>query len=85
MIPDGAIAYWPAGDDLCLFWGETPASDAKSEQREALGVTSGDGRNREPDGEPRAATPVTVVSRVDDSSPLAGLDGGARVRLERAE
>jgi hypothetical protein len=22
----GAIAYWPQGDALCLFWGSTPAS-----------------------------------------------------------
>jgi len=22
----GALAYWPAGDALCLFWGPTPAS-----------------------------------------------------------
>lgn len=25
-IPIGAVAYWPAGDVLCLFWGRTPAS-----------------------------------------------------------
>ena len=23
----GAIAYWPAGSKLCLFWGPTPASE----------------------------------------------------------
>ncbi|WP_226480809.1 cyclophilin-like family protein [Natrinema amylolyticum] len=37
------------------------------------------------DGEPRAAAPVTVVARVTDTEPLADLEGGARVRLERAE
>ncbi|SFS73278.1 cyclophilin-like fold protein [Halostagnicola kamekurae] len=25
-VPVGAIAYWPTGDKLCLFWGPTPAS-----------------------------------------------------------
>ncbi|WP_226013139.1 cyclophilin-like fold protein [Halomicrobium salinisoli] len=25
-VPEGAVAYWPAGDVLCLFWGPTPAS-----------------------------------------------------------
>ncbi|PCR92805.1 cyclophilin-like family protein [Natrinema ejinorense] len=63
-VPEGAIAYWPAGKKLCLFWGETPASE---------------------DGEPRAAAPVTVVARIDETVALADLEGGARVRLERTE
>ncbi|PSP75829.1 hypothetical protein BRC81_14220 [Halobacteriales archaeon QS_1_68_20] len=25
-VPEGAVAYWPAGNALCLFWGPTPAS-----------------------------------------------------------
>lgn len=25
-VPPGAIAYWPQGNALCLFWGPTPAS-----------------------------------------------------------
>ena len=25
-VPVGAVAYWPKGDALCLFWGPTPAS-----------------------------------------------------------
>ncbi|WP_144796615.1 cyclophilin-like fold protein [Halorubrum depositum] len=25
-VPVGAIAYWPRGNALCLFWGPTPAS-----------------------------------------------------------
>lgn len=25
-VPRGAIAYWPAGNALCVFWGPTPAS-----------------------------------------------------------
>jgi hypothetical protein len=25
-VPVGTIAYWPTGNALCLFWGETPAS-----------------------------------------------------------
>jgi hypothetical protein len=60
-VPVGALAYWPAGNALCLFWGPTPAS-----------------RNTEP----RAAGPVAVVAKVTDTSPLADLEGGARVRVE---
>ncbi len=26
VVDVGAIAYWPTGNALCLFWGETPAS-----------------------------------------------------------
>jgi hypothetical protein len=26
-VPEGALAYWPTGNALCLFWGPTPASD----------------------------------------------------------
>ena len=26
-VPQGAIAYWPQGSALCLFWGPTPASE----------------------------------------------------------
>jgi uncharacterized protein len=62
VVPEGAIAYWPAGEKLCLFWGPTPASV---------------------DDEPRAAAPVTIVARVDETKPLVGLDGGAELRLER--
>jgi hypothetical protein len=25
-VPVGAIAYWPQGNAICLFWGATPAS-----------------------------------------------------------
>jgi hypothetical protein len=25
-VPVGAVAYWPRGNALCLFWGPTPAS-----------------------------------------------------------
>lgn len=25
-VPIGAIAYWPQGNAICLFWGPTPAS-----------------------------------------------------------
>jgi len=27
VVPEGSIAYWPAGGKLCLFWGPTPASE----------------------------------------------------------
>ena len=26
VVEKGAIAYWPPGNALCLFWGPTPAS-----------------------------------------------------------
>ena len=61
-VPEGAIAYWPTGNALCLFWGPTPASRGE---------------------EPRAASPVNVVARLTDVAPLANLEGGARVTLER--
>lgn len=35
-------------------------------------------------GEPRAASPVNVVARVDDVGPLSRVEGGATVRIERA-
>ena len=25
-VPSGTVAFWPAGDCLCLFYGQTPAS-----------------------------------------------------------
>ncbi len=25
-VSEGAVAYWPGGDAVCLFWGTTPAS-----------------------------------------------------------
>jgi hypothetical protein len=25
-VPVGAVAYWPQGNALCVFWGPTPAS-----------------------------------------------------------
>jgi len=36
-VPVGAIAYWPAGNALCLFWGPTPAS-RRTEPRAAAPV-----------------------------------------------
>lgn len=26
-VPEGAVAYWPEGNAVCLFWGPTPASE----------------------------------------------------------
>lgn len=37
-VPVGAIAYWPTGDVLCLFWGPTPAS-VGTEPRASSGVS----------------------------------------------
>jgi len=37
-VPVGAVAYWPQGNALCLFWGETPASH-ENEPRVAAPVT----------------------------------------------
>ncbi len=28
VVEKGAVAYWPPGNALCLFWGPTPASRA---------------------------------------------------------
>ncbi|AUX10220.1 hypothetical protein AArcSl_2601 [Halalkaliarchaeum desulfuricum] len=36
-VPVGAVAYWPQGNALCLFWGKTPASHG-SEPRAASPV-----------------------------------------------
>lgn len=63
-VPVGAIAYWPTGNALCLFWGPTPASHGE---------------------EPQAASPVNVVARIEDVSALAAIDGGAEIRIERAD
>ncbi|MBX0323921.1 hypothetical protein EGH21_12860 [Halomicroarcula sp. F13] len=37
-VPVGAVAYWPQGNALCLFWGPTPAS-RDDEPRAASPVT----------------------------------------------
>jgi hypothetical protein len=29
VVEPGTVAYWPAGNCLCLFWGPTPASKGK--------------------------------------------------------
>jgi hypothetical protein len=29
-VPVGALAYWPRGNALCLFWGATPASEGEA-------------------------------------------------------
>jgi hypothetical protein len=61
-VEPGAVAYWPSGPAICLFWGPTPASR---------------------DDEPRAASPVGVVARVQDTEALADIpSGGARLRIE---
>lgn len=60
-VPVGAVAYWPQGNALCLFWGPTPASVAD---------------------EPRAASPVNVVARLDDVGPLAAIGNSATVTVE---
>lgn len=28
-VPVGALAYWPAGNAVCLFWGPTPAGEGE--------------------------------------------------------
>ncbi len=38
VVPVGAVAYWPTGGKLCLFWGATPASH-DDEPRAAAPVT----------------------------------------------
>jgi hypothetical protein len=40
-VPAGAVAYWPAGNALCLFWGPTPASkDAEPRAAGPVGVVA---------------------------------------------
>lgn len=62
-VPVGAVAYWPQGNALCLFWGPTPASEGE---------------------EPRAASPVNVVARLEDVGPLEALADSAFVTVEAA-
>ena len=39
IVDPGAVAYWPAGPALCLFWGPTPAStDARPRAASPVGV-----------------------------------------------
>ncbi len=37
-VEKGAIAYWPPGQALCIFWGPTPASRTPNEIRPASPV-----------------------------------------------
>ncbi len=37
-VEKGAIAYWPPGKALCIFWGPTPASRSPDEIRPASPV-----------------------------------------------
>ncbi len=36
-VPSGTVAFWPDGDCLCLFYGQTPASPVN-----VVGVLEGD-------------------------------------------
>lgn len=38
VVDRGAIAYWPPGRALCIFWGPTPASRSENEIRPASPV-----------------------------------------------
>jgi len=38
VVEKGAIAYWPPGNSLCIFWGPTPASRHRDEIRPASPV-----------------------------------------------
>jgi len=38
VVDRGAVAYWPPGRALCLFWGPTPASRGPGEIRPASPV-----------------------------------------------
>jgi hypothetical protein len=38
VVEKGAIAYWPPGNSLCIFWGPTPASKHRDEIRPASPV-----------------------------------------------
>lgn len=89
---EGEATRW--GDELYFRTGiESPAEEAREEvpvgavaywpQRNAICLFWGPTPASERD-EPRAAAPVNVVAQVDEPSTLEGLDGGARVRIERA-
>lgn len=40
-VPPGAVAYWPQGNAVCLFWGPTPAStDATPRAASAVNVVA---------------------------------------------
>lgn len=38
LVDKGAIAFWPPGNALCIFWGATPASQRPNEIRPASPV-----------------------------------------------
>ena len=38
-VPSGAVAYWPPGNALCLFFGQTPASPVN-----VVGTIEGDAK-----------------------------------------
>lgn len=80
------------GDEL-YFRTDVPAEDARAEvpagsiaywpQGNAVCLFWGPTPASHGD-EPRAASPVNVVARVDDVGPLSRVEGGATVRIERA-
>lgn len=57
-VPVGAIAYWPDGQALCLFWGPTPAS-RDDEPRAAAPVTV-----------VAKLTETAPLSRIDGGAPV---------------
>lgn len=89
---EGDAARW--GEELYFRTGvDVPAEDARAEVRvgslaywpqgNAVCLFWGPTPASRGD-EPRAASPVNVVARVEDVSPLSEVDGGATVRIERA-
>lgn len=47
-VPVGAVAYWPQGNALCVFWGRTPAS--REDEPRAASPVNVVARLRDPGG-----------------------------------
>ena len=54
-VPEGAVAYWPQGNAVCLFWGPTPASVGEEPRAASpvnvVAMLSGPGRLDSVDGD----------------------------------
>ncbi len=56
----GDLAYWPPGNALCIFFGQTPASKGE---------------------EPKPASPVTVVGKINEAESLEFLTNLRKVNV----
>jgi hypothetical protein len=51
-VPSGTVAFWPAGDCLCIFFGQTPASPVN-----VVGTLNGDANEF---AEVNSGDPITI-------------------------